>query len=1061
MELEPVILFGGYVENASISVGYGSQSSTAQLTLVYDGDGPKNNIDHTKNFPLLGTCIGFVFGELKFAGIFQRWTESKSLDGYKYNIILESPAKILDGVQVILDSFQGTSYPIQFDLTNQIKNIWNVFGALENVWYGGIFGGSNVNSAGMPGIAALEIMEAMSRGESVFGGPAVFGESSFSVDFTQLKSTIASIHNVNMYRIKGPVQSITSIIDEACSLVLHDYIVEIHPKVGEITTGIIIDPVIKIQMVDRSVPPDIGVIRRVIETYEQNEQLVSSDFGMELTSGSTQKIVIGAPATRYVIVKQSGLRQIWGKTKSNLPEYTDKIVLDDGRKYPIDGDPDIMEVRAALHSFDSWVLWHICRRQKQVKNPIIDAYAANLFTSVVINDYTLNRIGTGQATAMDLIDSSLAAAQKRNLVTTGGYVYEELQKIHNAIKSAGEEYWGRKFFASLPVEFGGILNNVKFVTEDFKYINSWEIADSAWHEPPAPYSDVSFRDGDGKLKPTASWTYNPNTYDYTNLGNGYCFDSNGGIGSIVNVDKDIYWNSFNGTTANCVVDLPPVMIFDQYTTEHNALFHFLQLYFGYSNQQLSGIAGFGWEAGSTIYGIAPNRAVPTRVGIPQVSTRYRWGPWYGWSSLKGTAEVVIEESLSPETFGSINGMAAYGLTYAYVANAQITGAESGSVELAGLPIGNVGRRFLVSGPYVTGMDISMSVGGFTTSYKFNTWTPEFGKLAKYNADRISNINKSSLAALQETRSAAQKRPFKPQVYRDKPVKYGRPFALGMGNMGAISAHIKPNPQNPKKPQTKVSGGAVNNQAPPVAQNPAESYVASMEQVYSPVYIAKTPDNADVGNKPTFQKPKDSNYVVGTTEIAPNSTTLNPYFKFEDNDFDHMVSNKGTAPDLNSKKNPEKPTSVQVMGLRGPLMLSGWGRGVDMKPIPFDPDDVTEYHEETGDNRNKWKTGPVDLRWDEERKVWGPGVEIIEGFLVDAMTAATSKTAPTKFKVDIYRNQNKDIETNGLSSTVGDIKWEKLGQVNGINRSTKLTGAAGAYVVLARINYEWRPIYIDC
>ena len=52
---------------------------------------------------------------------------------------------------------------------------------------------------------------------------------------------------------------------------------------------------------------------------------------------------------------------------------------------------------------------------------------------------------------------------------------------------------------------------------------------------------------------------------------------------------------------------------------------------------------------------------------------------------------------------------------------------------------------------MTGLDISISDGGVKTSYKFSTWTPTFGKLNKYNADRIARINKASIKFAKETR----------------------------------------------------------------------------------------------------------------------------------------------------------------------------------------------------------------------------------------------------------------------------------------------------------------------
>lgn len=830
---EPVILFGGYVESASINAGYGSQSSTCQISLVYDGDGPLTHTDFTANFPATGTCVGFVFGELEFVGIFQRWSETKTLDGYRYNIVLESASKVLDGVNVILGGFQGSAYPRLGVFINQINNVWNIFAELENYAYGGIFGGANTNSAGFPGLLGLTMMEAASRGELIFGGSIIYGQSVFQLDLTYLKNVILSLVNPESYRIEGQVKSISAIIDEICSLIMYDYIVEIWPLDGVVINGVIENVVISIGMIDRSRPPDLGVIRGAIKQYEQNGELIRSDFGVELVNTATQKLVLGGPATRYTFIDRDQLTQLWGKTKGPYSTYVTKIVLDTGAQYPYGVDtltPNLMEVRAALHSFDSWILFHLVRRSLLARAPtpalklpyintLIDSYSSYLFTNVAINEFVLARIAAGTMTAIDFIDTSLASAQKRNQATVGGFVYEELQRIHNNIKSAGEEYYGRKFAVNLPMEPGGKANNLKFTTEDFQYVNTWEMSDSAWHEYPTPYGDISFYDGDGKLKTTVNYDFFPLTHDYTNLGDGYCFCTKGGIGAIANVEKDIYWNNVGNPSgpavARCVIDVPAVAVFDRYTTENNALFHFLQLYFGYTNAQLAGLFELGAESGSTLYGISPDRAAPSAVGIAQTSTRFRWGPWWNYKTLTGASEVIIEDSLTPETFGGIDNMSTYGATYAYVANAEVTGVESGSIELAGAPIGNIGRRFLVSGPYVTGIDINMGVGGVTTTYKFNTWTPQFGKLAKYNADRMANVNKNLFRFVQDKRSKLQARPFKPQQYKNHVFRNNRPMSTMMAGPLGVGAQVK---KVGNKVNVVVQPGQPANQILPIAKN---------------------------------------------------------------------------------------------------------------------------------------------------------------------------------------------------------------------------------------------------
>jgi len=100
--------------------------------------------------------------------------------------------------------------------------------------------------------------------------------------------------------------------------------------------------------------------------------------------------------------------------------------------------------------------------------------------------------------------------------------------------------------------------------------------------------------------------------------------------------------------------------------------------------------------------------------------------------------------MKPETFGSVEAMDQVGFGSVFSGLARIEAIETGTVELAKEPDFNLGDRFAASGPYITNLDISASTGGIKTNYKFSTYTPSFGKLNKYNADRIARINKQTL-----------------------------------------------------------------------------------------------------------------------------------------------------------------------------------------------------------------------------------------------------------------------------------------------------------------------------
>jgi hypothetical protein len=88
------------------------------------------------------------------------------------------------------------------------------------------------------------------------------------------------------------------------------------------------------------------------------------------------------------------------------------------------------------------------------------------------------------------------------------------------------------------------------------------------------------------------------------------------------------------------------------------------------------------------------------------------------------------------------------------------------------------------------MDVSIdATGGVKTTYKFNTWTPNFGKLAKYNVDRIAKINKASWNFAQKNRSKVEKRPF--PKFKFEKMDFSQEKKKLAPDVGAINHGLKP------------------------------------------------------------------------------------------------------------------------------------------------------------------------------------------------------------------------------------------------------------------------------
>jgi hypothetical protein len=67
-------------------------------------------------------------------------------------------------------------------------------------------------------------------------------------------------------------------------------------------------------------------------------------------------------------------------------------------------------------------------------------------------------------------------------------------------------------------------------------------------------------------------------------------------------------------------------------------------------------------------------------------------------------------------------------------------------------------------------------------------------------------------------------------------------------------------------------------------------------------------------------------------------------------------------------------NIRAVGFRAPMVLSGWGFDTNGSPVPADANDSSAFASGAFSNPALWKTGPVDLRWDDARKVWTGGTD---------------------------------------------------------------------------------------
>ena len=214
-------------------------------------------------------------------------------------------------------------------------------------------------------------------------------------------------------------------------------------------------------------------------------------------------------------------------------------------------------------------------------------------------------------------------------------------------------------------------------------------------------------------------------------------------------------------------------------------------------------------------------------------------------------------------------------------------------------------------------------------------------------------------------------------------------------------------------------------------------------------------------------------------VSPTSFDLDPYFFFQDHDF-AITSRAGIATDINHKKNPVKAASgqysVQPMAFRAPMFLSGWGYDICGLPVPTSGASFEisrNFNEYAGLDRRLWKSGPVDLRWDDDRKVWTGGPEVVEGKMITHLRNGGLET-PALGTGIIYRGKNLrystyEADTTGsgiilpnpyVSKPSASVSGQYNEMIQLVNRNPSVSLDSGDYFSAIKINYEWRIMSAD-
>jgi len=816
---------------------------------------------------------------------------------------------------------------------------------------------------------------------TAIGGGLYYGDYTYTVDFTELanlSSTLGDGILPDDYRTNGPT-TIMGLVQDLCDAASADFFIELQDDLYTI----------KIKTITRVAQPELGTIESYVQYGKTLKTVSSAQVGEAWANNTMGKLVVGDNQTR--MMQETTAHQIYGfytapgtaeKAKQPListgvqnypgigsfPKFA--IQIPQSKHFPVGSYYicDELEMRFAATKKDAWEkfvsIYHPNKLPSELRHPSV-LNPAFILGGAVAPPVAAQGGGQQAANAAGQVNAKKLKDHQK-----------QIDIIYSAVSQVYSSFYGQKYLVPLP------FFQVKF--EDSELVQEWDIVGGAYDffnnsitnfvNP----SDVNFYDNAGLKVAYVTYPYHTGVYDYR----GVQQDSWAIEGDTVYVkatveDKVIWHNSI----PHAVVTTPHVKYAPgKFGQNRN---------FGDYDGLLSAfILGGKVDGGKPVFngpgGTMARAALsaaakrPVYFAIPQKSTRHVYGPWIGIGGI-GKCQFEADTSLAPQNFGNPSTMATFGAARATAGLSYMDTDEHGSVEIVGLPSYNLGTTLINNGPYISDINVSVGVDKITTRYAFKTWDVDFGKLSKFIQSSVIKNVKDGIKAAKNFRSLF--------------------VAQNLGGFGknlmltAIDEWLKGDKKtSPGTPHWFMSGQVYEQDGkyyPYVITETADDQQVwrGVEENW-PVTAAGSLDCLFVPYGTSLGEPGGSMYGFTTPTEGDiespgpeclTSKTLNPWLADGSADAhgatEHSLgagivgeSHDAMPENLSFSLNKSEGTDcygedVRTIGLRGPMVLTGWGFNVDGTVVG------------TKTNFAGWRSGPVDLAWDNYRGIWTPFPQI--------------------------------------------------------------------------------------
>lgn len=1007
---------GCSIRNFNINIGWANQATTLSIGLVED-DSLYERFDG-----YIGQLVRFQYEDWMFDGILTNVKETKSESGNRlWEVVVSDPRELLSGVQMIISGYSGYTY--------NVPNLYNVYGYLESTGYGN----SGINSAGIQWRTIRDTVMYLNQITPIYlAGVPYFIDLSLLPDIP------------NDYRISSTNISILDFIQEICTLANADFTVIM------VGNYIIVYSVSRnIQQLNGSIYRFLNTLPQYVN-MESGFELQYNTTNKFLVGGQVEQMYFqydnsSGPSglsfdttayddtiTRYWGKEQNGNVKIAVRTYSSgvvpaLSTVSPYTVNEINETFYLDGQPishpgrswynyptDMDELRCAIESREAWETFLAGYRDRPGISPHISGsvHYRKYDRLKIPPDVKLEALQNPDTNIFNLKPLDLANLERNSFIASNNEQF--LQKIYDYVANFAREHLDRKFMVRIPFVFAKYLEdgtiNTSLEPTETGYIEESLLDDAVARNLLPSYSDFLLNE-DNKLYcyvrfgpfRSVDLDLGELSEDDYYIENNYLFVKAEIDPEVVFINKQTAFSprvivtipgrvKYNDESKNLnlleneyVRNKPDITIPGRKETEKARASKEFQIW----KKQVGADTFF---INKSRYGMSPEMAA-----IPLKNNTETYGPWYT-QGMQGIVEFIQEPDLVPWNFGGFREMnsSATAMVQDVFVNTMI--GEAGSVEIPGSPLYQIATQISIGGPIITQISTSIGENGVTTTYRMEKWNRDYGREIRHRIDTYKRLH--SLTRENDKKFAKL---FKPE----RPIKVGK---FGSSAVSAVSSRIAR--RNQPRTSHPVIMASIYDRADgkkdysigtmPLYQVQnvldAEDWESIAGMSIDGLYVPYSTDPTTSG-MPHFESPSGE-------YNGPTAEDLNPFT------FGHNIGVAVNGTGVSGHKEITIPESgyngvYRGIGLKGPLVLSAWGLDINGVPVPNGLTQVSgelpgsgvgvsglinvsgdAYHPDYLTDITLWKTGPIDFRWDDNRKVWVAG-STVDPYIRDLRTRSVS------------------------------------------------------------------------